>query len=415
MRADEWGGAHGATAPRAPHRTAALSVGLQRASGNTPSEITRGCPSGVGVALGWLSATFQGTFPDSAAFLHWADSFLPGLLLVRRRWRGYDCVYEGENGVLVGLRVGEHLEIHLDVPAAALDVLDAGKLWNFVRFVGLNARKVTRLDITLDDFRRVKEVHELRALVVSGRELNKHALVTHAEQGRFVSSFGPNGGDSLYIGSAKSPVMLRVYDKYAESGGEIDSVRWELQLRRDAARDALLALLLGRPGAEDAFDADRWSEMGVWAAEQLVRFVDFRRRDADENVTRCPRHKWFEKIVGAARRAGRVSVQPEPEVTALHNWAAAALPSLLSTLARTAPAIGLTPEEWVLSMWGAGQDRTSPRHKRAISQYTAGGGSLGALPDATTALKLQFARARELHRYRVRALSGTLQGTLNYT
>jgi len=42
---------------------------------------------------------------------------------------------------------------------------------------------------------------------------------------------------TLYVGSPKSAVMLRVYDKEAESGQAGAGVRWEVQARGKQARE----------------------------------------------------------------------------------------------------------------------------------------------------------------------------------
>jgi len=103
----------------------------------------------------------------------------------------------------------------------------------------------------------------------------------------------------------------------ASRGGEVDAIRWELQLRGDRAKDAVVSLALeahikagGDVGLRDAGGAELAGDMGEWAAQQLVRFVDFRDRSADSNITRCPRLRWWTALVLNAEKARPVVVAP---------------------------------------------------------------------------------------------------------
>ena len=354
-------------------------------SGNTGVEITRDVPrrprpdDGVGVSVGWLSCTWVGQWDTVKAFTDWAAAFVGELAPVSRRWRGYDVVYVAEHDVLLGVREREcgALELHLDVPASVLENMTHDALYAFLLFVANYALNVSRCDVTLDDWMKLVTPADLDALTSGGADvyaLNKELCVTRAEQSQFIRSKGPKGGDTWYLGGTSGEARLRVYDKSRESGGEVDAIRWELQLRGDRAKDAVVSLALeahikagGDVGLRDAGGAELAGYMGEWAAQQLVRFVDFRDRSADSNITRCPRLRWWTALVLNAEKARPVVVAPPVTVERMHKYADTAFPSWLATLADSAAGVkGLSPEEWLSEMVDRGRERRSPRHALAL-------------------------------------------------
>jgi hypothetical protein len=237
------------------------------------------------------------------------------------------------------------------------------KLGPFLFDVACHTTNVTRMDATLDDYSKRITPMDLE-LLSSGAddpyELNKRFMVTRAKQSDFRRSKGPRGGDTWYLGGPKSDSRLRVYDKARESGGEIDAIRWEMQLRGLAAKSALVHLVLSHSSAQ-------MQEMGLWVAGELLRFVDFKDREADSNVTRCPRLPWFSELVGDAEKALPVVVKPPLTVERMHAYADRALPSWLATLADSAPAVSCrSPEEYILHLLSQGRQERSERHALAL-------------------------------------------------
>ena len=357
--------------------TALLAAGVKPPSGNTGVQITSPRPrppEGVGVSVGWLSCTWVNFWASLDQFTDWAAAFVGELLPSPKRWRGYETVWMGEHGVMVGARLRDALpdsasplELHLDVPATVLESLSPDALFALLEIV-CQAQNITRADVTLDDWAKLQTPLGLELLTSGGADpyaLNKDSLVTRATKSDYRRSKGPTGGDTWYLGSTSGDVRLRVYDKARESAGEVDAIRWELQLRGDRAKDAVLALYfesLHRGGA-----AALPEYMGEWAASNLVRFVDFRDRSEDSNISRCGRLLWWAALVLNAEKARPVVVKPPLTVERLHNYAESALPSLLATLADSARLVaGVSPEGWLLGMLVDGRRRRSPRHRLAL-------------------------------------------------
>jgi Replication initiation factor len=256
------------------------------------------------------------------------------------------------------------------VPASVLESLPSPSLRALLTTVALYAQNVSRCDVTLDDWMKVVTPAQLDALTTSGDsyELEKGQLVTRAEQSQLIRSKGPRGGDTWYLGGTGGLARLRVYDKFRESGGEVDAIRWELQLRGDRAKDAVVALAMEALNVDD-LDA----VMGEWAAAQLVRFVDFRDRSVDSNISRCPRLPWWVCLVLNASKARSVVVKPPLTVERMHDYAQKALPSFLATLADSAGIVcGVPPELWLLAMVDEGRRNRSARHEMVLRSAGVG-------------------------------------------
>jgi DNA relaxase NicK len=161
---------------------------------------------------------------------------------------------------------------------------------------------VSRLDVRADDYGRRMSPRGLVAML-SDRE-RAECVIGRTRFWRQVSGSAaigePAGEPTLYIGSCASARQLRVYDKRQESGGEIDAIRWELQMRDEAAaaaRDALCAV--GQAGTAGVV-------LGL-----LVGFIDFREpptqreREAERRVRNYGtwrRLDWWDAIVGDPAR-----------------------------------------------------------------------------------------------------------------
>jgi hypothetical protein len=336
--------------------------------------------SGLGVSVGWLSCTWVAYWEDEKTFFDWVAAFVGEFVPSSHRWRLYDTVYNGLHGVKLGVKVRPdgRLEIHLDVPATVLESMEPDALYAFLHNVAFYAKNVSRIDVTLDDWKKLITPFQLEVLTSGDDDpykLNKAFCVTRAEKSDYRRSKGPTGGDTWYLGTRKgkkgngSDVLLRVYDKARESEGEVDAIRWELQLRNDRAKDALVALVME---SHLRGQSTLCKHMGEWAASQLLRFVDFRDRSKDANVSRCPRLPWWETLTGNAKKAVSVVVKPPLTIEAMHKYAYKALPNWIATLADSVTALdpSIKPDDWLLALAANGRQQRANRKKdKRLSRY----------------------------------------------
>lgn len=98
------------------------------------------------------------------------------------------------------------------------------KLFAFIRENGL---KITRLDVAYDDHTGVLDIGQIVSDTHSG---------LYSSKSRSWETRLSNKGTSVIIGSPKSEVLIRIYDKAAERGkSDQHWIRVEFQLRRDRA------------------------------------------------------------------------------------------------------------------------------------------------------------------------------------
>lgn len=373
-------------------------AGVEPPSGNTGVGITRVRParpeSGLSAGVGWLSCTWKGYFASLDDFMTWAGSFFGDLLYCEgQRWRGYEHVFLGEHGVRVGARYvgaagapaeGDEgrrvpvdkavLEVHLDVPATVLEGMRLGRLVALLRSVHLHAHNVTRLDCNLDDWMKVIMPADLHALTCDPADrsrLRRDDLVTRAKSARFLAGVGARGGDTWELGSSQGEVKLRVYDKEAESEGELPVVRWELQMRGDWARSALASLIerLDVQKEKQKLSGARAFEfvLGGWVASWLTGYVDFKDRNSDSNISRADRRFWWLSLVLNARKASVERVDPPLTVERLHEYAMRSLASLVATLCDSSHVVaGVSAEDYLLALYAEGVRKRSPKHVLAL-------------------------------------------------
>lgn len=90
----------------------------------------------------------------------------------------------------------------------------------------------TRLDIAIDIFDDGYLARTIARDVINGK------MKFGRRKATVVMGEGNEGGTTVYVGSRTSPKMLRIYDKNAESNGEIKATRLEFELKAEAAHAA---------------------------------------------------------------------------------------------------------------------------------------------------------------------------------
>jgi Replication initiation factor len=312
--------------------------------GNTGVEMT-------GVGLGWL----QGTTKRADA------EFMLALLVeeigceaeVRpggTRWYAESATVGANTLVAWAPRSRPNgTETYFEVRQSALDELGGiASLALAAKLLEAGAR-FSRADGYYDDRLRHAEPSEVADAWRRGdklshiRRMREYRTYTTSPDGDVIPD-----GSTVYIGSAKSEGMLRVYDKAAESGRVGAGIRWELQLRGEhAARFVAGAVAAG-------------DDLGDYILGCTRGLVDFRDRSGQERGDRAPLLDWWAGIVADA---GRVGLSGPTKVDSLAKRGAWLSRQAAPSLALLTFAYG---GDWLRALLRSGEERLSEADWRLL-------------------------------------------------
>lgn len=199
-----------------------------------------------------------------------------GSRLYRRRWVGeFGVTVQAENKMRSD-------EVHVRIPGEACDHLG---LVNIISLGTLLNLKPTRIDTAIDHCPFTPE-HLLTA--------QKLGFVrTHAQGYGWASN---DEGDTFTLGSRKSDVYLRCYDRRGFT-------RTELELKRGHAQEFFAALM--------ARDVSEFPALFLGALRSHVDFVD---SGACENISRAPLLPFWRSFVGMFERVRLAPARAVPVV-----------------------------------------------------------------------------------------------------
>ena len=247
-------------------------------------------------------------------------------------------------------------EVYFDIAQRALDVLGARASLDLAAALLEFDAHFTRTDVYYDDRLRRAEPATVREAFERGDKRTHVKKIS--ETRKFRDRGGQSGvvqdGATVYVGSPKSAVMLRVYDKEAESGQAGAGVRWEVQARGKQARE------LAR-GAVAAGEALARHALGV-----VCGLIDFRDRSGGDRGDRAPRLGWWEAVIEDAER---VNLNPATKDDSLARRRAWIWSQVAPTLALIRIADGAERFERLLL---AGERRLTDADRRLLGRSESG-------------------------------------------
>lgn len=229
--------------------------------------------------MDWVSATVRDIDPETLAeqFGSTLDTWVK-----TRGLMGYSDSLLGNAGLRICYTPGRPA-VHLIAPGQWLNHVSMRGQRELLRALTASQAAFTRIDLQLTDERPVATPRDV------WDALQRGDVATRTKSWFWNEAGGSKRGSSVYIGAKSSEQRLLVYDKEAESDGEVPGVRWELRTRDEAAESLVPQILA----------ADEWGP--VWTGRVLT-FIDFRERAVDANSARCPRLAWFEELVQGAEK-----------------------------------------------------------------------------------------------------------------
>ena len=281
---------------------------------------------------------------------------------------GYACGLIGPGKAMLWYAPGgDRTDVHLILPGTACAMMGWDRMRDFlVAAVRLKA-KPTRLDVALDDFdRRIgvfgvlelldgdKAVSMARewTMIVSGK-IGSGSLKLAASSEDFMEGWQEVvKSATVYMGAPSSRQRMRVYDKYRESKGKINSIRWELQMRDDAAQQMLLDLVAA---------GDEW---GRAVREHFVSFIDFRDQRT-KNVTRGVRMEFYRQMMHEAKRVKMYPPKAARTMEELVEWKFKTQAPTLAVMER------VYGRDMVDAMIEHGRTRLKPHHRALMASALA--------------------------------------------
>lgn len=203
-------------------------------------------------------------------------------------------------------------EVMIHFSATAIDRIgQSAFFWVMKRLYFDYKARATRFDLALDDYLKLLNFTLLWETVTSGNVKRFRKL-------KVVPVYSNNGeleGWTFYFGSRQSDVMFRIYDKNAESKGEIDAVRLEGEYHNELANDIF------QKCAELYAEFSNFEDGSELAARSLSHYlfndsygINFIDRQIDSSGTkkradRCNELSWWtnfkQSVLGYFKQLGR--------------------------------------------------------------------------------------------------------------
>ncbi len=250
-----------------------------------------------------------------------------GSRMYRRRWSGeFGVTVQAENKMRSD-------EVHVRIPGQACEHLGLVTLLSLGTLLNL---KVTRLDAAIDYCPFTPE-HLLTA--------QKLGLVrTHAQGYGWASN---DEGNTFTLGSRKSDVFLRCYDRRGFT-------RTELELKRGHAQEFLAGLM--------ARDVSEFPALFLGALRAHVDFVD---PGACSNISRAPLLPFWRAFVGMFERVRLAPARAVPVVEKylrqVRNYAA-----MFHVYGALLAREGFPLMSALTELWTHGREQLKPHHKRLL-------------------------------------------------
>jgi DNA relaxase NicK len=178
--------------------------------------------------------------------------------------------------------------------------------------------KATRFDVAMDDYDKRVGFSEIVDALRCGNfaRFKTFDIVCNGGKRDF-------NGWTIYCGSNQSDRRLRIYDKQAESKGEIDAIRWEIQCKGKVADVTWYSWL------ECPLECSAQYLGGLVIGQ--VEFIE--RKEGERNVPRMKALPWWKELKDAVAFSIRHSVQSlKPNLKKAKEWIRAQVSKTLAII-----------------------------------------------------------------------------------
>lgn len=247
---------------------------------NTGGKFTKALELGID----WLSCTFNSS--ELARVKQLVEStFQETLAQHDRGIINYETSWRSPLGVVLATQprggCGSR-DAYLSIPGSACGSVSVQRLVRLIMSLGSLGAKGTRLDVKADDYTKTLDLNAISEAAELGQ-------FSGFRSGRSIKGFGDDKRKGHTVefgrrGGSGSGRFVRIYDKSAESQGEIDAIRVECEMSGQVAASAwqIIGILGDR----------RDDEHAQFLHSLLAGSIDFIER-TDKNLERCERLAWW--------------------------------------------------------------------------------------------------------------------------
>jgi hypothetical protein len=245
--------------------------------------------------------------PDCLIDIHirdWLDIQIDTIDSIGRKigvW--WDRNYHSATGTLYSQRdcANGRIECRLSISGEDCGRLGNSRVIGFMRWCRKNLLNLrcSRIDLFVDDYSKKLKFDNLSEAI---KNKNRSGF----KKGRCIRDYGgKHEGWTAYLGRRESERMIRVYDKFAESSGMIDAIRWEAEIKGKMA-NSLFPIILEFPE-----NPEELQQGIINYAIGKVSFIN----PIDKNVSRCPLLEWWKEWLEMLKCAPKKVFVSRPETT----------------------------------------------------------------------------------------------------
>lgn len=263
--------------------------------------------------------------------------------------------------------------VAVELPATALEDFDGVMVRQIMRQLNAYGWQATRVDVSYDDYERLISPRELfkqiyEPSLYAGKpiraDFSGFLRIQHKVEHHRVKGLLHDEVDFGRRGSTGSGKYLRIYDKFLESNGRLNCVRWELELADERARMAWEAICRVNGDMIEGVNAGVASVIG----SMIGASVDFKKRTGDKNLDRLERYDWWQELLA---RMGRdpALLRVTREKKKVHKSLEYIVRQCSGTMQMVHEALGTDVFLPMLVDIVTSQDRMKPEHWQAIREY----------------------------------------------
>lgn len=266
----------------------------------------------------------------------------------------WERTYKGSLGCLYMERdTDKGVRCRLSLSGKACASVPIELLLHFLKAASSSSDNVTcsRIDICLDDFTKKLTYENIFVALEAGNH-------SGFQKSNIIRNFGSRGGWTANLGSRESEHYVRIYDKFAESKGLVDSIRWESEFKHKKAQAVFKSLAEASTGE---------------AALKMLKGFTFGRfqfiEKESKNLDRCGLIDWwYDFRVFVSHEDCEILVQKV--VTSIDSSIKWIKYQVEKTLARLCRAFGdCSYDEFMADCLTSGLERLKPIDDKLIADY----------------------------------------------